>query len=462
MSTAAIGMPRTLSRWVTGAVVGAAIGVLYTLSPMTVLSAVPLIFLVKWTSAGLTGRERRWFFAMLAVAVVMRLAAIGGLFVTVDDARPWATLFGDEQFFKNRSLWMRNLGMGVPVSPADLIYAVDEVGETSYLYLLAFVQALVGEAPYGIHVMNATLYLAGVLLIYRVVRPAYGPIPSLAGLGLLLFVPSLAVWSISALKEPAYTLTGAVELVCALYLVRASRWRHRIAAALGIVVGAVILESLRRGGSAAAALGVAGGLALGVSLTRPRLFAALAVTASVALVAAGATPAIRSGMLSVAQQSAAYHAGHVQSSGYSYKIIDARYYRNRLLIPEMTPREAAVYVARSVSSYVTEPVPWRSESFAMRAYWPEQVLWYLVLALVPVGLAAGVRRDPLLTCLIGTHALSLAMMVALTSGNIGTLIRHRGLVLPYLAWLAGLGAYDLLCRATAPRRATPGEAHGIA
>ena len=30
-------------------------------------------------------------------------------------------------------------------------------------------------------------------------------------------------------------------------------------------------------------------------------------------------------------------------------------------------------------------------------------------------------------------------VVAMTSGNIGTLIRHRGLVMPYLVWLAGFG-----------------------
>ena len=43
---------------------------------------------------------------------------------------------------------------------------------------------------------------------------------------------------------------------------------------------------------------------------------------------------------------------------------------------------------------------------------------------------------------LAAHAAAVMMMVALTSGNIGTLIRHRGLALPYLAWLAGLGAYE--------------------
>ena len=44
-------------------------------------------------------------------------------------------------------------------------------------------------------------------------------------------------------------------------------------------------------------------------------------------------------------------------------------------------------------------------------------------------------------------------MVALTGGNIGTLIRHRGLVVPYLVWLAAFGACTLLSKTRS--RSTP-------
>jgi hypothetical protein len=95
-------------------------------------------------------------------------------------------------------------------------------------------------------------------------------------------------------------------------------------------------------------------------------------------------------------------------------------------------------------SYVTEPVPWRIESRAMLAYLPEQMFWYVLLALTPFGIAAGTRRDAMLTMLLLAHAFGAATVVAMTSGNIGTLIRHRGLVMPYLVWLAGLGLYELV------------------
>lgn len=423
-------------------VAGVGLGAAYTLSPLTVLCAGLLLAAACWAGEGLSPRERRWFAGLLVIAVALRLCLIAGIVLFADRTLPYGTLFGDEQLFKSRTLWMRNIGMGLPISPADFIYAFEDVGESSYLYFLALVQALVGEAPYGIHVLNTAFYVTGVLIVYRWVRPAYGKLPALAGLGLLLFFPSLLIWSASALKEPSYTLMAVGELACVIAVARATRWRRRLLGALGVVAGVVALESLRRGGGVSAGIGAAGALLGAAAATRPRVLAGAIVALPVAAAVMLATPAIYDRALGLARSSATYHAGHVQSSGYSYKILDGRYYRDRRLIAQMPPREAAAFVVRSAVSYVTEPVPWRSESPAMRAYLPEQVVWFVVLALAPVGLWAGLRRDAVLTSALAAHAVSVMMIVALTSGNIGTLIRHRGLALSYLAWLAGLGAYE--------------------
>jgi hypothetical protein len=56
----------------------------------------------------------------------------------------------------------------------------------------------------------------------------------------------------------------------------------------------------------------------------------------------------------------------------------------------------------------------------------------------------GFRRDPIVTSLLIAYALLIAAASAFTDGNVGTLVRHRGLVLPYLVWLSGVGACELL------------------
>ena len=105
----------------------------------------------------------------------------------------------------------------------------------------------------------------------------------------------------------------------------------------------------------------------------------------------------------------------------------------------MTVADVGRYTVRAVWAYVTVPVPWEIESRSALAFLPEQMVWYSVLVLLPFGIAAGFRRDPLLTSLLLAHGAAAVMMVAVSGGNVGTLIRHRGLAMPYLAWLAGLG-----------------------
>ena len=150
---------------------GLVLGLGYTLSPLTVLS------LAVWSPGqhdglpdGLTEGERRWFWSLLSTAIGIRLIALAVLFLTADPSRPFASFFGDEELYKFRTVWLRNIGQGMPISPADVIYSYDDVGRTGHIFVLALVQAMVGDAPYGLHLLNMALYLCGVLALYRFVR----------------------------------------------------------------------------------------------------------------------------------------------------------------------------------------------------------------------------------------------------------------------------------------------------
>ncbi|MGH9386159.1 MAG: hypothetical protein ACRD2N_17930 [Vicinamibacterales bacterium] len=437
-----------------GLILGLVLGVTYTLSPLTVLFAGLFIVVTRRAGKDLSPREKQWFFTLIGVAITVRLLLVAALFVTADPARPWVTIFGDEELFKSRSVWLRNLGLGLPISPADTIYVYDETGQSSYLNMLAVLQALAGNAPYGMQVMNATLYITGVVVLYRLVRPVFGGLAAMGGLAILLYLPTLFVWSVSALKEPVYTLAAVAELLCAVYVARAPRMWQRLLGVVGVIAGAVVLDSLRKGGWPVALIGSGGGLVLGFVVTRPRLAVASFVAAPIVALVALSTPPVRDSILRVSRRAALYHSGHILTPGYSYQILDPRYYENRLLIARMPPRELGAFVVRAVVSSVTEPLPWRPESLTMRAYLPEYLVWFAIIVLLPIGVLAGLRRDPMLTALLAAHAFAVMMMVAMTSGNVGTLIRHRGLVLPYAVWLSILGGIQLL-RGVAPRPLAP-------
>jgi hypothetical protein len=429
----------------------------YTLSPLTTLMLPLLVLLARWAARDLSVGERRWLYGVLTVAVGARLFAVASLFLLARPDQPFAVFFGDEEMFKFRSIWLRNIGLGVPISAADFMYAVEETGKSYYLFVLAFIQALVGPAPYGIHLLNMTLYLTAALVLYRLVRPSYGRVAAFGGLVVLLFLPSLFIWSVSALKEPLYTLFAAVELACVLAIVRSPRWMGRLLAIAAVPAIGYGLEGLRKGGLLVAGVGAIGGLAAGFIVARPRLMFATAAVIPLGVGGVVAATGIEERILSILRDSAFYHVGHVFTPGYSYRTLDVWYYIDAADIRRMPLGDAAAYAMRSLVAYVVQPIPWMIESRAVLAYLPEYVVWLTMVALMPVGLIAALRRDPLLTCVLVAHGALIVLMVALTSGNVGTLIRHRGLALPYFVWFSALAACHLLNRAVARRAAGSGR-----
>jgi len=425
----------------------AAIGVVYALSPMTVWFAIGIVPLVIFGTRGLDSGERRLVILMVVTAIALRVLVVAGLFLMTDHSQvPFGTFFGDEEYFLKRSLWLRNLTLGVPLHALDLEYAFEPQGGSGYLYLLALIQVLVGPSPYGLHLLSVFLYVLPILLLYRLVRTTLGRMPALFGLAVLLFLPSLFAWSVSVLKEPLFVLVSALSVIFAVRLVRASSPGSRGVALAGIVALAAVLEFIRQDGAAFALLGVLAGLTIGFLAARPRFILAALVATPILLGAVLSRPDVQLKTYVAIQRAARQHWGDVASRGHASRLLDARFYPDLNEISSLRFAETIRFLARAVVAYVTAPLPWSAQSRAALAYLPEQIVWYVLAMLAAVGTLLGFRRDATVTGLFVGHALVIAAAVAFTAGNVGTLVRHRGLALPYLAWLSGVGACELLGR----------------
>ena len=436
--------------WITATIVAAGIGVVYVLSPLTVWFGVAMWALHRYATSGFDADERRWLTAILVVAMALRVAAVAGLFVTTNHAQtPFGIFFGDEAFYIRRSMWLRNIALGVPTHTADFIYAFDDSGWTSHLYVLAFVQTLVGPSPYGVHLVGVAMYLFGAVVLYRAVRPTFGRAPALCGLGLVLFLPSLFAWSISALKEPLYFLFTSCSISWSLAMVRDRRWMIKIVALVGVVALVAALQTIREQGGVLTAAGLVVGLLIAWVVTRPRVMIAIIVLLPIVTGAVLSRPQNRFKTYVMVQGAARQHWGHVQTQGWVYKLLDPRFYGDRGEISDMQFVDSARFVVRAFERYVTVPLPWEVQSTAALIDIPEQIVWYLLVLLLPVGLVCSFQRDPALTGLLfGTAGVSI-VAIALNSGNVGTLVRHRSLAVPYLLWLSLAGLCELLSRAGA-------------
>jgi len=420
--------------------------VLYTVSPLGLCAGTLTVAAAVLARRNLPDDERRALTTIVATAVALRVAAIVAIFFTsipIHDDQFVGALTGDGAYSMTRALRTRDLLLGVPANKYDYVVAFDEYGRNSYVSFLTVAQIAFGPAPYGVRLMNSALFIIGALLLYRVTRDTLGPAPALTGLTAVLFLPTLFVWSISLLKESLYFTGCALILWAAIVVLRADAWRSRVYGVLAALAGAMVIRDLRSGAVWLAVFGLTAGLAIW-AVIRSRLIAAVGAMAVILAVAAlSIFPAVQSRVIRALESTAKTHTGHVFTVGHAYKLLDSGYYFNPQTPAASTltlnAGQSARYVLRAAISFAVVPAPWQLASVRELAFLPEQILWYVMLALLPIGAVTGWRRDPLVTCLLLGFALPTAAVLALTNGNVGTLLRLRGLVTPYLVWVSAAG-----------------------
>lgn len=428
---------------------GVILGGLVLGSPLTVgvLLAAPVV--MAWLARGLPPEERRALVGLLGLAFGLRLAVIAAQLVA---GIPWhsvtavGALEGDESYYLSRALRSRDLLVGFAASKYDFFVATDDYGRTSYLSLLTLIQVVFGPTPFAMKALNALLFVTGAGLLFRLARSAFGPVPAGVGLAVLVFLPSLFMASVSLLKESLYSLILAVFLlsaVAAARRVRSRDWSALLRAAAPGVAALWLLNDLRRGALALAVAGLVTALAMAVVGTSRRR---LAMAAGAALLAGGgiaAWPTAQAQALAAVSTAAKVHAGHVFTIGHAYKLLDDEFYKQPNVAASwdlrLTPDQAARFLLRSAVSIVVTPWPWELRSWSELAFLPELLVWYGLVLAFPIGVAAGWRRAPDTVAVLVGNVVCMAAALAVTTGNVGTLLRLRGLLLPALVWISAVG-----------------------
>jgi len=473
-------------------ITGIGLGIAYVLSPVSVWFFIVTIGLFVWVSRDLADRERRWVLGTLTIAVVLRVLAIAVLFLGAEAADcAWATPIqtraaaamqvqfsggthtnvtcsslttgndhfvsffwdGDGTAIKIRTVSIQNIWLGIPIDPFLFTGAFDpKYGWTTYVYVLAYIQYWLGSAPYGIHLFNVLAFLASTLLLYRLVRASYGRAAALVGLVLLVFWPTTFAWSVSAMKEQLYILLGVSAVVATVAVVRTNGVVKRVASLLLLIGSLSALGTVRTGGSLIFGAGLGAGAAGRVIIRRVSLVLLVFLLVPYAGYRVLGDASVQDRIMLQFERFAVMHIGHVRTEGNHYKLLDQRFYSVRLRqthpetgvalrqFEDMTPAEALRFSGRALGYFVAAPLPWQVWSRTEMVFLGQQAIWYLIVVFAGIGVVAGLRRDPFVTCLLCGVTAAGALAIGLNSGNIGTLVRHRDTVVPFVVWLSALGA----------------------
>jgi hypothetical protein len=275
-------------------------------------------------------------------------------------------------------------------------------------------------------------------------RPGLGATASSLALIALLFLPSLLVSSMSTSKEPSYFFVTTVMLTAALAVIRQPGALAKVAAVIGVAICLWILDDLRRGALALGISGLALAIAARIMLTTPRRALAGVAIALIAAVMLWMQPPVRERFLDATANVAKMHAGHVFTSGHAYKLLDEGFYMHpgtpAAWPLQLTGLQAGRFLARAAASFIVTPLPWEMASTSELIFFPEHLLWLLIVLFIPIGAVVAWQRDASVTAVLLGFAMPTAAVLAVTTGNVGTLLRLRGLVTPYVLWFAAIGA----------------------
>lgn len=425
---------------------GLALAVTYTASPLMVWALALAVLLFVVARRGLPASDRRLLGMLLVAAIALRVAFIVLVFfrnIPYHHDQWLGELTGDGAYGISRGLRARDLLLGMPTNKYDSFVVNDMYGDNLYVSALTVLEVLFGPVPYGIRLLNALLFLSGAVLLFRFTRAAYGRVPAFAAFTVVLFLPSFFVWSVSLLKEPLYFFCTAVFLVAASRVLRGPSRRDRIVSAAIALAALAVMEGVRHKTMAIGMTGWAIAALLMVIFSRPRRYLPAAVAAAVAALALLTYQPVRQRVLSGLEESAKIHAGHTFTVGHSYKVLDPGFYYRVQDAGQstltLTPDEAARYVVRALASFILVPLPWQAVSVRELAFVPEQLVWYALVALLPIGVVAGWRRDPAGVAVFAGYLLPTSLVLALTNGNVGTIVRLRGMVMVILVWISAVG-----------------------
>lgn len=421
-----------------------AIAIAWVCSPLTVAALIVLPAMCWCVVRDLNGRERVWVSGALTIAVAARLAVLAGVFLVTDPAREqFHALIPDGRSSIERSLMLLSLWRGEAIGPWYSLMVFDPYGGHAYNEFLAFVQRFSGPSPYALVLVSVCAFIAAALLLFRLARPRLGPRPALAALVVILFWPTWFVWSVSMLKESTVLLLGTVAVWGGVYAFdRARAWPIALLASAAGVAG---LLGLRDAAAAIPAVGTVVGVVAALAMRRSAAAVALVGACVLTLMVAASRPAVRSFVGTQVRAAASRHIGHVLSPGSGYKVADDRFYAGWPDAPwTMQFDEGARFLARASAAFILVPLPWQLPSLTALAFLPQQFAWYALVVLALPGVWSGIRRSPQLTMALAGCCLVGVAVIAPNSGNVGTLIRHRDMVVPFLAWLSAAGAERLV------------------
>lgn len=383
---------------------------------------------------------------LVLVAFVTRAIAAAGLERWLISRGGDGFIVPDERGY-DRIAWLQAQawhGIVPEVPPAD------RINLNLYTYTESAVYFVLGHHPLAMKLLNCLLGALVAGLIFLIARRLFGYMAGvLAGIAAAFF-PSTFLWSLTSLKDTMFLFAVALVMWLLTVLLATGSWRL----VLPLLVAFALVGSLRSYVQVMLGVIVPGTVVLQSTARLPRKWplAAVLVTGCAALIWFSGSSwwlSVGADQVNLQRECAAFGANSafappsdVQCSlgvptlaGEAPAVVAP----NSPATIDRTMMELTAWLPFGLWHVLAAPVPWTSDSMAERATIPEMIAWYGAVALAAIAVARHWRRWRDYAHLLG-YIGGIALLLALTQGNLGTLVRHRSMIIPFVLVFSGAGA----------------------
>lgn len=432
------------------ALIGIAVGYLWLISPggllMLVLVAFCTVMLWHFSSA----EDRKFIMTLFFIGIISRIIIylILGLISILAGKSGW--LFGDSWGIHNFAwAWAQQIDGSPNVIYMEAVnghlytllnYPITEIwqyGYSGFTYLLGIVYYFFGPLKFSSRLINCLMGVGAGIFIYYIVKDILGKRTAKLSAILTVFTPSLFLWSIALLKDIPFIFIGCTILWSFLRFQKTKKALY-----LFILFTAILAQhTIRPQFSIAVTMGIcifSYFIISGISWKKKIIIFICSLILIVPILHRANFKLIVSNQITGVLQ---YSRGIERTGGSIYKIFDDKYYTGGSMLHSNSINyiDFTKGFFKGWLYFLFAPFPWRIYTKLLLMSYPQVILWYLFIPFVFIGMITAFRYKWRETFFIFVYIIIFGSIIVMTSGNIGTVFRHRDMLTPFFLIFGSLG-----------------------
>ncbi len=309
-------------------------------------------------------------------------------------------------------------------------FNIGNYGTSLYFYMIGFLKLGFNSINFDIKILNILMTIGFAAIYYKFVKLIFNPAAPIALLLVLLY-PLHNVWSLFLLKDLFHLLLTFWGLWILIHLNK--QWYRYIPQLLIFLI--LLFVSRPNVFTFYFAVYLLSFLYYAIPIKKIAIFFSIFIFWKY--------QGLMGMMNNFFSKFLLLNKGHYSSGGYCFKVMNNIYYFDQFALPE--PINYFYYFILGVFHTFIEPNPFNYYNLKYGIFQLLHLIWILLVLLAVVGfvslLIMGRMNKSLQICIF--YIITHAIMLGLVDGNIGTLIRHRSMIEPFVFIFSAVGIWAI-------------------